>query len=172
MRRIYTPPRLPRTSSCSSPTPEGSSAIGGHQPSYAPRRAVLPWASRDKSTSLASSTWVRHVSKVPHPRGTIHARTSPTLSDPGDWSGPGFPTCQACLCLSRRTLAHCVARAGVNLSSADAWTSSLARRTRLNGGRARIDARDGALQPAVSMARLLEQIDDVPPPGYLAQASR
>src|SRR5437764_14844893 len=59
----------------------------------------------------------------------------------------------------------------VNLSSADAWTSSLARRTRLNGGRARIDARGGVLQPAVSMARLLEQIDDVPPPGYLPKAS-
>jgi len=26
--------------------------------------------------------------------------------------------------------------------------------------------------PAVSMARLLEQIDDVPPPGYLPKASR
>ena len=35
----------------------------------------------------------------------------------------------------------------VNLSSADAWTPSLARRTRLNGGRARIDARGGVLQP-------------------------
>ena len=92
-RRIYTQPRLPRTSSCSSPTPEVSPATGGHQPSYAPQRAGPRSASRPKSTCLVSSTSARHVSKARRPGGRIHARTSPTLSDPRglEWTAPDTP---------------------------------------------------------------------------------
>src|SRR5438045_7238872 len=93
MRRIYMPPRLPRTSSCSSPTPEGSPATGDHQPSCAPRGAVPPWASRPESTCLVSSTLARHVSKARRLGGRIHGRTSPTLSDPRglEWTAPDTP---------------------------------------------------------------------------------
>src|SRR6202022_1213523 len=118
--RTYTPPRLPRTSSCSAPTPEGSPATGGHQPSYAPQRAVPPWASRPKSTRLASSTWVRHVSKAPRPSGRIHARTSPTLTDSGELEWTRLPDVPGLACHCHGGLTDCVAQAGVNLSSADA----------------------------------------------------